>query len=53
VQTDADPETRRLTYVSCTCPHGLNTGGSASCSHAVAVLITIRNAEKETTDADA
>lgn len=29
----------RLTYITCTCPHGLHAGGSATCYHAVAALI--------------
>lgn len=47
VQTDADHETGKITYITCTCPHGLNIGaGTAKCSHAVAVLLTIK-AERE------
>jgi len=41
VQTDA--ETGRASWINCTCPHGLNTGaGVARCSHAVAVLLAVR-----------
>lgn len=43
VQTDADPTTMRATWITCTCPHGLNVGaGAARCSHAVAVLLLIQ-----------
>jgi hypothetical protein len=43
VQTDYDPATKRLTWVTCTCPHGLHAGGGmAKCYHAAAVFILIR-----------
>lgn len=42
VQTDATRE--RARWINCTCPHGMNLGaGQARCSHAVAVLIAIRD----------
>ena len=44
VQTDADPETQRATWIACTCSHGLHAGaGAARCSHAVAVLLAVRD----------
>lgn len=44
VQTDADPATRRATWISCSCPHGMHVGAGVSrCSHAVAVLIRVRD----------
>lgn len=44
VQTDADPATHRATWINCTCPHGLHAGaGTARCSHAVAVLLLVRD----------
>ena len=44
LQTDADPETRKVTWIACSCPHGMNVGaGEAHCSHAVAVLLSIRD----------
>lgn len=43
VQTDADASTGTATWINCTCPHGLNVGaGTARCSHAVAVLLAVR-----------
>lgn len=43
VQTDADPQTRKVSWISCTCPYAQNNLGMfAECSHAVAVLVTIR-----------
>jgi hypothetical protein len=45
VRTDADPQTRKASWISCSCPHGANVGaGSAQCSHAVAVLFVIKDA---------
>ena len=42
VQTDAADG--KVTWVGCSCPHGMNTGvGISRCSHAVAVLLTIRD----------
>lgn len=44
VQTDANPETRTASWITCTCPHGMNVGaGAAKCSHAVAVLLAVRD----------
>lgn len=44
VQTDARVATQRAKWINCTCPHGMNLGaGSARCSHAVAVLLAIRD----------
>lgn len=45
VQTDANPITRQVTWASCTCPHGSNTGGPElpHCSHIAAVLMAIRD----------
>lgn len=45
VQTDANPVTRSVTWASCTCPHGSNTGGPRLpfCSHVAAVLMVIRD----------
>lgn len=51
VQTDADPKTRKVTWIACTCPHGQNVGaGTAKCSHVVAVLMLIRDRKKETVE---
>lgn len=43
VQTDADAEAQRATWITCTCPHGGHALGSARCSHAVAVLLSVRD----------
>lgn len=44
VQSDFDPTSRVLTWVTCTCPHGLNTGaGTAFCYHVAAVLMLLRD----------
>lgn len=44
VQTDADRERGTATWITCTCAHGKNLGaGSARCSHAVAVLLAVRD----------
>lgn len=44
VQTDADPDRQRASWIACTCPHGSRLGaGSATCSHAVAVLLAVRD----------
>lgn len=40
VQTDAADG--KATWITCSCPHGQHAGGLAKCSHAVAVLLTIR-----------
>ena len=41
VQSDVDEVTLRGSWITCTCPHGLNTGGRAHCYHAAAVVILI------------
>lgn len=42
VQTDASAETGKASWINCTCQHGLQRGGgTATCSHAVAVLMLI------------
>jgi hypothetical protein len=42
VQEDYRPDTHSLTWVTCTCPHGLNKGaGEARCYHVAAVLMLI------------
>ena len=46
VQSDYDSKTNHLRYISCTCPHGLNSGGSARCYHVAAVLMLIRDARR-------
>ena len=43
VHTDADPERGTATWIDCSCAHGLNNGGKARCSHAVAVLLATRD----------
>jgi hypothetical protein len=44
VQSDYDPGTRTLSWVTCTCPHGLNAGaGETTCYHAAAVLMRLRD----------
>lgn len=44
VQTDWSPQTRTLTWVNCTCPHGANKGGGqCRCYHAAAVLMLLRD----------
>ena len=44
VQTDAHAGRSSGTYIACTCPHGLSVGaGISRCSHAVAVLIAVRD----------
>jgi hypothetical protein len=46
VRTDADPDRRKMSWATCTCPHGKNAGGGlAHCSHVVAVLLAIRNGD--------
>lgn len=43
VQSDFNPATRRLSWVTCTCPHGLNKGaGKAHCYHVCSVLMLLR-----------
>jgi len=43
VQHDYNPERHSLTWITCTCPHGLNVGaGETSCYHAAAVLMMIQ-----------
>lgn len=50
VQSDFDRNTRQLTYVTCTCPHGLIVGaGTSHCYHVAAVLMLLRD---EQTDND-
>lgn len=47
VRTDADPVKRTAFWITCSCPHGINQGaGSAYCSHAVAVLLVIKDGIK-------
>lgn len=44
VQSDFDRRTRRLSWVTCTCPHGLATGaGAAFCYHVAGVLMKMRD----------
>jgi hypothetical protein len=48
VQSDFDRVTRKLSWVTCTCPHGLNVGaGTASCYHVAAVLMLLRDEQTE------
>lgn len=43
VQTDYRAELGSLTWITCTCPHGLFTGaGSSHCYHAAAALLILR-----------
>lgn len=43
VRSNFDPETRELSWLTCTCPHGRNKGaGQTRCYHAAAVLITLQ-----------
>lgn len=53
VQSDFDPATGVMTWVTCTCPHGLNTGaGRATCYHVAAAMMRIlarREIGKEST----
>lgn len=43
VATDLQPGTRILTWITCTCPHGMNKGGGTSrCYHAAAALLLMR-----------
>lgn len=42
VFTDADPVTRRASWISCTCKYGLEQGaGLSTCSHAAAVVMAM------------
>lgn len=42
VQTDYDLVTGKLSWITCTCPHGLNVGaGATRCYHAAAVLLEL------------
>lgn len=44
LQSDADAERGTATWVSCSCAHGMNTDhGRARCSHAVALLLAVRD----------
>jgi len=44
VQSDFDPAKGTLTWITCTCAHGLNVGaGQTHCWHAAAVLLRIRD----------
>jgi uncharacterized Zn finger protein len=44
VQADYDPTRRTLSWITCTCPHGLNAGGGAArCYHVAAVLLLLRD----------
>jgi hypothetical protein len=46
VQSDWNPETKKLRWVTCTCPHGLHAGaGETRCYHAAAVLLLLREQE--------
>jgi hypothetical protein len=48
VQCDFDQAFRTLSWITCTCPHGLNVGaGETACYHAAAVLMLIRDMEPE------
>jgi hypothetical protein len=43
VATDWQPGTRNLSWITCTCPHGLNKGGGTTrCYHAAAALLLLR-----------
>jgi len=46
VQTDFNPKTRKVTWASCTCRHGMNRGGRARCAHVVAVLLRLKESSK-------
>lgn len=47
VQTDWTPEQQRLSYVTCTCPHGMAKGGGTSrCYHVAAVLMSMVEIEQ-------
>lgn len=52
VQTDYDRQRQVLTWITCTCPHGLNVDSvKASCYHVAAVLLVLleeRKAKGET-----
>lgn len=41
VWTDANPDTRAVRFVNCTCTHGKNHMGQARCRHAGAVLLRV------------
>lgn len=44
VQSDFQPGSRTLSWITCTCPHGINKGGGTTrCYHAAAVLLLIRD----------
>lgn len=44
VQSDYDPATGNLMWVTCTCPHGLHSGGGRSlCYHACAALLSVES----------
>jgi len=44
VQADYDREARTVSWITCTCPHGLNSGaGQTHCYHAAAILLTLRD----------
>jgi hypothetical protein len=46
VSSDWSETTQTLTWVTCTCPHGANTGGGTSrCYHAAAALMLLRDAK--------
>lgn len=48
VQTNYDPRTQLLTWITCTCPHGLAKGGGrATCYHSVAVLLTLASQHEQ------
>jgi len=44
VHTDADPETRSVTWASCSCPHGKQAPRKFPvCSHVAAVLAVVKH----------
>lgn len=44
VQSDYDPATKKLSWCTCTCPHGMAKGGGTSrCYHVAAVLMSVRD----------
>jgi hypothetical protein len=48
VQCDYDSAFRTLSWITCTCPHGLKVGaGETACYHAAAVLILLQEADPE------
>lgn len=48
VQCDWDPESKHLSWITCTCPHGLHSGvDDQKCYHIAAVLIVLWNERME------